>query len=60
MLASQLFCREIGWNVKRNLKKTGLRTWERSCATVLRSSISKIHEEESSVSLRFGNAAEHK
>ena len=60
MLASQIFCREIGWNIKRNLKNTGLRTLERSCATVVRSSISKIHEEESSVLLSFGNAAEHK
>ena len=59
MLTSQLFCREISWSIKQNLN-VGFRTWERSCATVLRSSISKIHEEESSVSLRFGNAAEHK
>ena len=37
-------------------KNTGLRTWERSCATAVTSSISKIHDEESSVLLRFGNA----
>ena len=59
MLTSQLFCREIGWSIKQNLN-AGFRTWERSCATALRSSVSKIHEEECSVSLRFGNAAEHK
>ena len=56
MLASQIFCREICWNIKKFFKNTGLRTWERSCATAVTSSISKIHEEESSVLLRFGNA----